>query len=85
MKQFVVLMFVGLIGLLVGCSGEETRTVDWYLQPENKVAWEEKLKECNNNPGELNNTPNCQNARKAADKQFLEGTFEKVREPTYGF
>ena len=55
MKQFVVLMFVGLIGLLVGCSGEETRTVDWYLQPENKVAWEEKLKECNNNPGELNN------------------------------
>lgn len=78
-------MFVLIVGTLAGCSGEETRTVDWYLQPENKVVWEEKLKECNNNPGELNNTPNCQNARKAADKQFLGGPFEKVKEPTYEF
>lgn len=40
------------------CKAEETKTVEWYLKPENKVALETKLAECKNNPGELWNTPN---------------------------
>lgn len=50
-----------------GCNAEETRTVEWYLQPENKVAWQAKLEECRNNPGELEKTSNCINARQAFD------------------
>lgn len=68
-----------------GCNAEETRTVEWYLQPENKKAWETKLEECRNNPGELEKTPNCINARKAFDQDFRGGEFKPIREPTFGF
>ena len=73
--------------MLSACgSGEETRTVEWYLMPENKAAWEEKLAQCRNNPGELGNTPNCVNARKAFDRQFLRGGENKPTiEPEFGF
>ena len=66
---------------LAACNAEETKTVEWYLTPENKAALEAKLAECQNNPGELKDTPNCINARVAADKRATSGTFEKVREP----
>lgn len=51
-------------------SKEETRTVDWYMAPENKAALEAKLKECRNNPGELKDTAQCQNAVQADLKLF---------------
>lgn len=63
------------------CKAEETKTVEWYLKPENKVVLETKLAECKNNPGELWDTPNCVNARKAFEKRSISGRFEKVREP----
>lgn len=83
----LLLMVAALIFLVsaTGCNAEETRTVEWYLQPENKTIWEAKLKECRNNPGELEKTPNCINARKAFDQDFRGGEFKSTREPTFGF
>lgn len=82
----IALILLVLSGLsVVGCSSEETKTVEWYVKPENKAALDAKLAECKNNPGELGNTPNCVNARKAFEQIFLGGKFEKVKEPDYGF
>ena len=83
MKKTILIAAGITMFALVGCNAEETRTVEWYLKPENKTALETKLAECKNNPGELKDTPNCINARKAREKQFLGGKFEKVREPTF--
>ena len=66
---------------LLACKSEETKTVEWYLKPENKPALEAKIAECKNNPGELEKTPNCVNARRAYEKKFFSGKFEKVEEP----
>ena len=56
-------------GGLVSASDEEpTRTVDWYMAPENKAALEAKLQECRSNPGKLEDTPNCINAEEARYK-----------------
>ena len=49
--------------LMLGCEAEKTaavQTVDWYLahDAERKAT----QKECQNNPGELGQTPNCVNA-----------------------
>lgn len=51
---------------LSGCFSEKTRTVEYYT--ENAEARAEKIKECANNPGELEHTPNCQNAAAAQVK-----------------
>jgi len=81
-----LLLLAGFFALaLAGCSAEETKTVVWYLQPENKPALDAKLAECRNNPGELGKTPNCVNARKAAERIFMGGKFDKVKEPEFGF
>lgn len=48
---------------LAGCSGEETKTVEYYETHLDEL--QTKLNECANNPGELKDTPNCQNAMKA--------------------
>lgn len=87
MKQVIFIAFVLMISMLSACgSGEETRTVEWYLLPENKSAWDAKLEQCRNNPGELGNTPNCVNARRAFDRQFLRGGENKPTiEPEFGF
>ena len=52
---------------------------------DNKAALDAKLAECKNNPGQLKDTPNCQNARAAFEVIFKSGTFERVKEPEYGF
>lgn len=70
-----------LVLSLFACKSEETKTVEWYLKPENETALEAKLAECKNNPGELRNTPNCANASMAFEKMLLGGTFKKVKEP----
>lgn len=71
-NKVVLLAAFALLSLaFTGCEKkEETKTVDWYMAPENKAALEAKLKECRNNPGELGNTPNCQNAELSNHKIF---------------
>jgi hypothetical protein len=57
---------------LAGCQeekpAEEVRTADWYVEHADDLK--AKLTECRNNPGELENTPNCINARQAERKQM---------------
>lgn len=57
----------------------KTKTVDWYLAPENKAALEAKLSECRNNPGELGDTPDCENALTAESKLFARKPASKVK------
>ena len=65
---------LGLVTVAVlvgGCDKrEETQTVEYYVQ--NDDARKAKIKECKDNPGELKNTPNCQNASKAHAKQLMQ-------------
>jgi len=82
MKRIVNFATIAILALsLAACNSEDTKTVEWYLKPENKAALEVKIAECKNNPGELWNTPNCQNARMAFEKRLLGGSFQKVEEP----
>lgn len=71
-KMFLFMALAVLPLAFTGCEKkEETKTVDWYMAPENEAALEAKLKECRNNPGELKDTPNCQNAELANHKLFV--------------
>lgn len=87
MKGFVIFSMCLLMAMLSACDKkEETRSVEWYLQPENKSEWEAKLEQCKSNPGELRNSPNCINARKAFDRQFIRGgETRQIVEPEFGF
>ncbi len=56
------LLIYSLIFFLSGCfdsEKEEVHTVDWFLN--NLSVMDDTLKKCNNNPGELLKTENCQN------------------------
>jgi predicted Fe-S protein YdhL (DUF1289 family) len=68
------------IASLSGCGRDEpVQTVDWY-----KANSPERLKvleRCNANPGELALTPNCVNAKIAANALVLENREYKQREP----
>ncbi len=79
MKKIIVTVLI-LTPLLSGCFGEEeaeekaaaltevTQSVDWYLKnTEERIA---KITVCNNNPGELSETPNCKNAKAAHRRNF---------------
>lgn len=84
MKKSAVLVLAAVICLAMvsGCKKEEeTKTVEWYFASENKEALDAKIKDCKSNPGELWNTPNCVNARHAAEKKIMGGSFKKVKEP----
>lgn len=64
MMKFFWIFFVVL--LIPGCfetKQAETKSVSWYI--ENQAERKVKLIECNDNPGELGNTPNCLNAKQA--------------------
>ncbi|WP_018237799.1 EexN family lipoprotein [Ensifer sp. BR816] len=67
-----VLALFMLITALAACSNEPERayTVDEFLA--NKSLLAEVIAKCRNNPGELGNTPNCQNAAAADFKARLE-------------
>ncbi|MHA4733454.1 EexN family lipoprotein [Ensifer adhaerens] len=67
MKRHVVLLAV----LLVSCSeqAERTYTVDELIADEALLS--EIIATCRNNPGELGNTPNCQNTAAADFKARL--------------
>ncbi|WLI34274.1 EexN family lipoprotein [Pseudomonas sp. FP818] len=66
--------------MLSGCGKQESvQTVDWY-----KANSPERLKvleRCRANPGELALTPNCVNAKIAANALVLENREYKHREP----
>ena len=47
---------------LVAC-GERTNSVEYYT--EHKDERDTKLQECRSNPGELQHSPNCVNARRS--------------------
>lgn len=86
MRNILPILMIAVAMMVSGCQSEETRSVEWYRAPENKAAFEAKLAECKSNPGELKNTPNCVNAFKAFELNFLRGgKFEKIKEPTFGF
>lgn len=62
MKKFVFI--ISFSALLASCQKTESvQTVDWYRQ--HKTERETLLKKCNDNPGQLMNTPNCMNASRA--------------------
>lgn len=76
-RLIMFFLFVAALGAAQTACAEgqqgkdaKTHTVDWYMAPENKAALEAKLKECRNNPGELKNTAECQNAVQADLKLF---------------
>ncbi len=83
MNKLVIAAAVVGIMILGACNSnaEETHTVEWYLASENAEALDAKIRECRNNPGELQNTPNCINARQAFQKRSTSGRFQKVEEP----
>lgn len=68
MNKFVIL----LAGVLVSCTeqGERIYTVDELIADEALLS--DVIATCRNNPGELGNTPNCQNAAAADFKARLE-------------
>lgn len=66
MKVLLSVVILSCVAAISGCSKEETRTVEWYMQ--NRADVSKVLAECNNNPGEKANTPNCINAKEADKK-----------------
>lgn len=64
------LVLSGVLGL-AGCTKESlepVQTVEWYKTHEaERIA---TIQKCTNNPGQLEGTPNCINARGAADALF---------------
>lgn len=61
-------LVVPLIILSLAACSEPTRDVEYYEK--NEAALDAQIEKCNNNPGELEHTPNCVNARQAAGNKF---------------
>lgn len=57
------LVCAAFVLMLSGCKKEEIKTVSWYEA--HHAERESMIKKCNDNPGELRETPNCENASKA--------------------
>lgn len=88
MRTVRFIMLLGIVAALMSASavfaaeqtkGSITPSVDWYMAPENKAALEAQLKECRNNPGELEETPICQNALTAESRLFARKPATKVK------
>lgn len=60
-KKLIIVTLTSLI--VIGCSGEKTQSVEWYL--ENPMEQYTLLKSCLDANGETDGTPNCQNAFEA--------------------
>jgi hypothetical protein len=57
-------LFLALMAL-PACA-DQVNTVDWYVDhPDERKA---EIARCDNNPGELQNTPDCINAKEAGRK-----------------
>lgn len=71
---------ISILILLISISGcfeneEETHTVSWFL--EHKTIMNKTNEDCQNNPGELSETPNCKNS-KIAFRRSRSGTSSDV-------
>ena len=75
MQRTIAIAVLPLL-LLIGCEAKKeeakVQTVDWYLahDAERKAT----QKECQNNPGELGQTPNCVNASIAGNRASAKTT-----------
>lgn len=65
MKKLSALLFLAAV-TLVGCGKDPVQTVDWYK--ENTPERLAMLEKCKANPGELEASPNCINAKSAQFK-----------------
>ena len=65
------LVLLGLASSLVGCQEEETHDVDYYYK--NFDECKKQVEKCQNNPGRLEDTPNCKNAKAAYHKRLIYG------------
>lgn len=67
MKRHIICAAIAAIAAVSGCNKstppEEVRDVAFYRS--NPADLKAKLAECENNPGELQDTPNCRNAAQA--------------------
>ena len=80
-SKHVIISIIILLSLC-GCNKEnqlpkkeDVKTVDWYLSHKDELN--KQIKICTSNPGELENSPNCINA-KSALLQTQTGTIHKV-------
>lgn len=65
------LMFLVLAFSLAGCGEEEVYDVDYYYK--NFDECKKQVAKCQNNPGRLEDSPNCKNARAAHHKRLIFG------------
>jgi hypothetical protein len=71
MKKPLIILI--LASSLMGCEGEkeEVHDVEYYYQ--NFEECKKQVEKCQNNPGQLQDTPNCKNARAAYHKRMMRG------------
>ena len=65
------LILLALTFSIVGCNEEEVNDVDYYYK--NFDECKNQVEKCQNNPGKLENTPNCKNAKAAYHKRLIYG------------
>lgn len=70
MKKLLMLIIIS--SSLVGCKEEKVNDVQYYLDHLEELK--EQVAKCRNNPGELENTPNCKNAFTAEARSSFSGT-----------
>ncbi len=77
-KRFT--LFLVAVIAIVGCGDQEfVQTVDWYKEnTDERLA---VLKKCKDNPGELTSSPNCMNAKTAANHIALDKRGYQRRTP----
>jgi len=64
-------IFLLLAVSLLGCNEEEIHDVDYYYK--NFDECKKQVEKCQNNPGKLEDTPNCKNAKAAYHKRLIYG------------
>lgn len=69
MKKPLILLM--LASSLMGCKEEEIHDVDYYYK--NFDECKKQVEKCQNNPGKLEDTPNCKNAKAAYHKRLIHG------------
>ena len=75
-KGKIIILLASVVVFAMGATGCEKpkkipNTVEWYMEPTNKQALDERIQVCNNNPGQLKDDPDCINAHTAKNKLFI--------------